>query len=151
MAVVLLKLVFSILSALSNMITRLVFTTAARVLVQMIQALKIPCENSHRVLDQVKDMMRTCLEYLLDLIVEAITTVLSSLFDLVKEGVLNSSYGLIAAVSGLLEKSKTSLDDAVKDVPQVLEAFGEMVGTIVADLWNNCNNALGYVKENVLN
>ncbi|KAL8500964.1 hypothetical protein ACS0TY_020521 [Phlomoides rotata] len=150
MAVVLLKLVFSTLSALSNMITRLIFTTAAHVVVQMIQALKIPCKNSQRVLDQVKDMMRTCLEYLLDLIIKAITTVLSSLFDLVKEGVLNSSYGLVAAVTGLVVMSKTSLDDAVKDVPEVLEAFTDMVGKIVADLWNNCNDALAYVKDNVL-
>lgn len=86
----------------------------------------------------------------MDLIVEAITSAVSSLFDFVKEGVFSSSSGLAAAVAGLLEKSKTSLDDAFKDIPEVLEAFTEMVGKIISDFLSNCNEAVAYVTENVL-
>lgn len=86
----------------------------------------------------------------MDLIVDAITSVLSSVFDFVKEGVFSSSSGLAAAMAGLLEKSKTSLEDALKDIPEVLGAFTEMVGKIFLDFLNNCSQAVGYVTENVL-
>ncbi|KAH6784899.1 hypothetical protein C2S52_009858 [Perilla frutescens var. hirtella] len=150
MAVFLLKLVFSILSALSNMATRLIFTTAAHVAVQMIQALKVPGERSQRILDHVKSMITTCMEWFLNLAVDAITSALSSVFDFVKEGVFSSSSGLTGAVAGLLEKSRTSLDEALKDIPEVLEAFSEMVGKIITDFLSNCSDAVAYVTENVL-
>ncbi|KAK4440507.1 hypothetical protein Salat_0385600 [Sesamum alatum] len=151
MAVILLKLVFLVMSTLSNLLTRLIFNAAAHVLVQMIQALKVPGEGSQRLLDQVRSMITKMLEYLSDLMIQAVSKVLSSLFDVVKEGVLSSSSGLAAAVAGLVEKSRTSLNDAVEDVPEVLEAFREMVAKIATDFWNNCNEAVTYVTQNVLN
>lgn len=149
MALVLLKLIFFITSSLSNLITRLVFSATAHVLVQMIQALKVPGEGSQQVLEQVKNLIRACLEYLMGVIIKVVTSVFSSLFDLVKEGVVSSSSGLAGALTELVEKSKTSLEDVVQQVPEMLDAFLEMVGNITADLWNNGNNAVSYVAENV--
>ncbi|KAL0436194.1 UNVERIFIED_CONTAM: hypothetical protein Sradi_0327300 [Sesamum radiatum] len=151
MAVVLLKLVFLVMSTLSNLLTRLIFNAAAHVLVQMIQALKVPGEGSQRLLDHFRNMITTLLQYLSNLIVQAISKAFSSLFNVVKEGVLSSSSGLAATVAGLLEKSKTSLNDVVEDVPEVLEAFRQMVAKIVTDFWKNCNDAVAYVTQNVLN
>lgn len=118
-------------------------------LVQMIQALKVPGEGSQQVLEQVKNLIRACLEYLMGVIIKVVTSVFSSLFDLVKEGVVSSSSGLAGALTELVEKSKTSLEDVVQQVPEMLDAFLEMVGNITADLWNNGNNAVSYVAENV--
>ncbi|PIM99970.1 hypothetical protein CDL12_27528 [Handroanthus impetiginosus] len=150
MAVILLKLIFFFVSTLSNLLTRFVFTAAAHVLVQIIQALKVPGENSRSVLEQVRNVITGFLEYISYLLIEAISTIFSTLFDLIKEGVVNSSSSLGAGVAMLLEKSKTSLDNVVEDVPELLEAFREMVGKIVTDLWTNCNEALSYVVENLL-
>ncbi|KAG8387254.1 hypothetical protein BUALT_Bualt02G0002300 [Buddleja alternifolia] len=150
MAVILLKLIFSIITTFSNVITWLIFTGTAKVLVQAIQVLKVPGEGGQRVLEQVRNVTKTCLDYLMELIIAAISTLFSSLFDLLKEGVLNSSSGLVAALTGLVEILKTSLSNVVEDIPKVLDVFIEMVGKIVGDFLNNCNDAIGYVRENVL-
>ncbi|GFP93511.1 hypothetical protein PHJA_001495500 [Phtheirospermum japonicum] len=151
MVVILLKLVLFVLSMLSNVLAQLVFTIMAQIVVHLIQALKVSGDASQHFIEQVKNVIRSCLEYLLDVVIEMITTLLSSLFDIVKEGVLTSSSGLAGVVAGLVEKSKTSLDNFLQDVPEVLEALIDMVGKIVTDLWNNCNDAVSYVTENVLN
>lgn len=149
MAVFLLKLIFSLVTALSSLLTRLIFNGAAHVVVQMIQVMKVQGESSQRLLDQVKELITKCMEMLMNLIVDAVVSVFSSFFDLVKEGLFSSSSGLAAAVAGLLEKSKTSFEDALKDIPEVLDAFTEMLGKILADFVNNCSQAAAYVAENV--
>ncbi|KAL2239236.1 UNVERIFIED_CONTAM: hypothetical protein Sindi_0564800 [Sesamum indicum] len=151
MAVVLLKLVFLVLSMLSNLLTRLIFNAAAHVLVQMIQALKVPGEGSQRLLDHFRNLITTVLKYLSNLIIQAISNAFSSLFNVVKEGILSSSSGLAGTAAELVDKSKTSLNDMVEDIPEVLEAFRQMVAKIVTDFWNNSNNAVAYVTQNVLN
>ncbi|EYU39225.1 hypothetical protein MIMGU_mgv1a026702mg [Erythranthe guttata] len=151
MAVVLLKIVFFVFSGLWNLITRLVFTGGAHVLVKMIQALKVPGEGSQRVIEQIKSMVKTFLKYSLEFVLKVIGNILSSLFDVFKEGVSSSSTGLANAVSGLVEKSRTSFDDAVKEIPELVNAFSEMVAKIVADLWKNGNDALAFITEHVLN
>ncbi|KAG6433149.1 hypothetical protein SASPL_104757 [Salvia splendens] len=115
MAVFLLKLIFSLVTALSSLLTRLIFNGAAHVVVQMIQAMKVQGESSQRLLDQVKELITKCMEMLMNLIVDAVVSVFSSFFDLVKEGLFSSSSGLAAAGAGLLEKSKNrSFEDALK-------------------------------------
>ncbi|KAG6436452.1 hypothetical protein SASPL_101351 [Salvia splendens] len=143
------ELIFSLVTALSSLLTCLIFNGAAHVVVQMIQVMKVQGESSQRLLDQVKEVITKCMEMLMNLIVNAVVSVFSSSFNLVKEGLFSSSSGLAAAVVGLLEKSKTSFEDALKDVPEVLDAFTEMLGKIIADFVNNCSQAVAYVTENV--
>ncbi|KAL2508220.1 uncharacterized protein Fot_31891 [Forsythia ovata] len=149
MVVFLLKFIFFIVSTISNLISRLIFTTTAHVLVQLIQAFKVPGECTQSMLEHVRNVVQGCLEYFVNLAINVTTSIISSLFDLLKEGISSSSVAMALAVAGLMEKTKTSLDELLKDLPEVLGAFTEMIGTIVTDLLNNCKDAIGYVTENI--
>lgn len=150
MVLLLLKLVFFVVSVLSDLVTRVIFATAAHVLVQMIQLITAPGKNSLWLLEQVRDVIKTCLEYLVQLVIHVISTLISSLFDAVKEGVLNSSSGVASVVAELLVKLRTSLEEAVQQIPEVMDAFAQMIGKVVADALNNCNAAIAYVSEKAL-
>ncbi|KAL2486317.1 Uncharacterized protein Adt_31073 [Abeliophyllum distichum] len=149
MAVFLLKFIFFVVSTISNLISRLIFTTTAHVLVQLIQAFKVHGDSTQSALEQVRNVVQGCLEYLVNLAINVTSSIVSSLFDLLKEGISSSSVATASAIAGLMEKSKTSLDELLKDLPEVLEAFTEMIGTIVTDLLNNCKDAIGYVTKNI--
>ncbi|CAI9778690.1 unnamed protein product [Fraxinus pennsylvanica] len=149
MVVFLLKFIFFIVNTISNLILRLIFSTTAHVLVQLIQAFKVPGECTQNALEQVRNVVRGCLEYIVDLAIDVTTSFISFLFDLLKEGISSSSVATVSAVTELMENTKTSLDGLLKEVPEILEAFTEMVTTIVTDLLNNCNDAIGYVTENI--
>ncbi|XP_022771541.1 uncharacterized protein LOC111314434 isoform X2 [Durio zibethinus] len=52
------------------------------------------------------------------------------------------------AFGTLVEKTRTSLEELLTDIPEIVEGFAEMISTVVIDLWNNTKYALGYVTEN---
>lgn len=150
MAVFLLKFIFFIVSTISNLISRLIFSTTAHVLVQLLQAFKVPGERTQNALEQVRNVVQGCIEYLVDLAMNVTTSIISFIFDLLKEGISSSSVATVSAITGLMEITKNSLDGLLKDVPEVLKAFTEMISTIVTDLLNNCKDAIGYVAENIV-
>ena len=149
MAVFLLKFLFSVLSIICYFVSRCIFSTIAYLLVFFIQALKVPGQNAKGLLEQVTEYLKGFFEYFLELAVEVITTIISTSFDLLKEGVMGSASVASSAIIGLVEQTRTSFEGLVKDLPDLLQGFSEMVSTIVTDLLNNCKDALGYVKENV--
>ncbi|CAA3020484.1 hypothetical protein CFP56_54666 [Olea europaea subsp. europaea] len=149
MVVFLLKFIFFIVTMISNLLSRLIFSTTAHVLVQLIQAFKVPGERAQSALEQVRNVVQGCLEYIVDLSIDVTTSFISFFFDLLKEGISSSLVAAVSAVTGLMENTRTSLDGLLKDVPEVLEAFTEMVTTIVTDLLNNCKDAIGYVTQNI--
>lgn len=103
------------------------------------------------VLEQVTDMIKAFLEYLVGFIIQEIMTIVSSLFNLVTEVILSIPSGIAAAVAGLIEKSSTMFNWALEDFPELLNAFLEMVSKIVTGLLENCKDAVGYVAENIMN
>ncbi|KAK8611729.1 hypothetical protein V6N13_131772 [Hibiscus sabdariffa] len=46
-------------------------------------------------------------------------------------------------------REDTGIASLFAELPEIAEGFSEMVSTVVTDLWHNCMQALGYVKENV--
>lgn len=149
MVLFLLNLVFFVISTLLNVVSRLIFTTAAYLLVLTIQAFKLPGQAIQGALEQVGDVMRTCFEYLVELGIEAISTLISSFFDLLKDGISGSAAATGSAIGGLMENTRASLDGLIKDLPEVFEGFTEMITTVATDLWDNYKHAIGYISENV--
>ena len=148
MVLFLLKFLFLALSILSNLVSRFLLTAIAHLLVLAIHAFKVPGEAAKGALEQVSDAVKSCAEYLLEGLLEALSDAISTLFDLLKEGVSGSAAATGSAIGGLVEQMRNSVDGLLKDLPEVLEGFSEMVSTIVTDLWNNCREAIGYVTEN---
>ncbi|KAJ7950526.1 Anti-sigma-I factor RsgI6 like [Quillaja saponaria] len=148
MAVFLLKLVFFAFTTLSNILTRLIFFVTAYLLVLLIQAFKKPGGAIHEGFQQVADVIKGCFEFIFQLVIEAVSSVISTVFDLVKDSITGSAAITGAGIGGLLVKTKTSLEEVLKDLPEVFEGFSEFISQMVADLWNNSKDALGYVTEN---
>lgn len=146
--VFLLKIIFFVVTTISNLVSRIIFATTAYLLVLLIHKLRVPGEAVHEVLEQVVEAIRGFTGYLFELIAEATKTVVSNSFDLLKGSVTESAGATSSAIWGLLEKTRASLDEKLKHVPEVLEGFAEMVSSVVAGLWNSCREALTYVTEN---
>lgn len=141
-------MIFFAVNAISNLVSRLIFTVTAYVLVLIIQAFKVPGEAAHGALQQIAEAIKGCFEYLLEMIMEAISSLISSCFDLLTEVVTGSAAVTGSAVGGLVEKARNSFDGLLKDLPELANDFYEMVSTLISDLWNNYKEAVGYVTEN---
>lgn len=149
MVIFLLKFIFLAINALSNFVARLFFTAVANLLVLSIQALKVPGEAVQAVLEQVAEVTKGCLEHFSEFLIQVVKTLISSVFDVLVNGVSGSVTFAGSAIGGLVEQTRSSFEELLKDVlPQVMEGFSEMTSTMVSDLWNNCKDALGYVTEN---
>ncbi|KAF3435924.1 hypothetical protein FNV43_RR23016 [Rhamnella rubrinervis] len=149
MAVVfLLKIIFFVLTTISNLVARLIFTTTAYLVVLLIHKFKVSGEAVHGALGQVAEMIRAFSEYLMELVMEAMKTIIYSSYDLLKGGVMVSAAAASLAIWDLLEKTRASLDEKLKEFPEALEGFAEMVSTVAVNLWNSCMGALGYVRDN---
>ncbi|KAK8541593.1 hypothetical protein V6N13_137805 [Hibiscus sabdariffa] len=152
MLTILLKLVFSIVSTLANLVTWLIFHTTAHCLVLLIHACKVPGESLRGALEQLAGAIRKCFEYFLELVVEQIVeltgSLISSAFNLLIGVVASSASASGAALGTFVDNTRASLHELFTDLPEIAEGFSEMVSTVVTDLWRNCMQALGYVKEN---
>ena len=147
--ILLLQIIFFVFTTISNLVSRFIFTTTAYLVVLLIHAFKVSGGGIRGALEQVVEVIRAFSEYLMEVIMEAMITVISSSFDLLKGGVTESAGVTIVAIWGLLEKTRASLDEKLRvfPLPEALEAFAEMVSTVVVNLWNNCMDALRYVID----
>ena len=148
MLALLLKVIFSIVSTLSNLVTRLIFSATAYLIVLLIHAFKVPGEALQGALEQLAEAIKACFEYVLELIIELTGSLISSVFDLFIQVVTSSASVSAEAFGTLMEKTRTSLEELLTDIPEIAEGFSEMISTVVTDLWNNYKYALGYVTEN---
>ncbi|KAG2669632.1 hypothetical protein I3760_14G041100 [Carya illinoinensis] len=149
MVLFLLKFFFLAISALSNFVARFFFPAVANLLVLSIQALKVPGEAIQAALELVAEVTKGCLEYFLEFLIEVVKTIISSVFDVLVNGVSGSVTFAGTAIGGLVEQTRNSFEELLKDVlPPVIEGFSEMMSTMVSDLWNNYKDALGYVTKN---
>ncbi|KAJ4728429.1 Anti-sigma-I factor RsgI6 like [Melia azedarach] len=148
MVVFLLKFIFFFISTLSSLITRLIFSATAYLLVLFIQAFKVPGEAIQGALEQLADAIRSCFEYLWEILVEAIGSLISSAFDLFIQAVTESAVSSVSAVSDLAEKTRGSFDGLLKYLPEIFEGVAEFISNIAANLWKNYIDALAYVTEN---
>ncbi|KAB2020908.1 hypothetical protein ERO13_D07G096300v2 [Gossypium hirsutum] len=148
MLVLLLKFVFSLVTTLSNLVTRSIFIATAYVLVVLIQAFKVPGEALQVALEKLADAIKVCFEYFFEMIVELMGSLISTVFDSFVDAVTTSASVSGEAVGILVEKTRMSLQELLTGLPEIAEGFSEMVSTVVTDLWNNCMQALGYVTEN---
>ncbi|XP_022771538.1 uncharacterized protein LOC111314434 isoform X1 [Durio zibethinus] len=148
MLALLLKLIFSTVSTLSNLVTRLIFTATAYFLVLLIHVFKVPGEALGVALEKLAEAIESCFDYFLELIIELTGSLISSVFNLFTEAVTSFVSASGEAFGTLVEKTRTSLEELLTDIPEIVEGFAEMISTVVIDLWNNTKYALGYVTEN---
>ena len=148
MLVLLLRLIILALVTLWNLLTRLIFSSIASTILLLIQAIKVPSEAIHEGFQQVAGAIRACLEVIFQLIMEAINLLLSAVFDLIKDSITRSVAATGSAVGGLAEKLKTSIEEGLKDLPELFEELSDLVSKMVKELWNNYMDSLAYVVEN---
>lgn len=70
------------------------------------------------------------------------------MFDILKESIKGSVAASGTVAAELSGKLKTSIDDSLKQLPQLFEELSNMTSQMVTELWNNCKGAVGYVTEN---
>ncbi|KAJ0581180.1 hypothetical protein HanRHA438_Chr04g0177701 [Helianthus annuus] len=145
---ILINLIFSSITLISNILSRLLFTVTAYLLVIAIQGLKVPGEALQSAMEQFGGFIRSCVEYLFELFLEVISEIIGFVFDLVKESVFGSVAATGAAAGGLVEKTRSAFQGLTEEIPAVVEGAVEMVTTMVTDLWNNYIDAQSYVTEN---
>ncbi|PWA86255.1 hypothetical protein CTI12_AA116090 [Artemisia annua] len=146
--IILINLIFSTITLISNLVSRLLFNVTAYLLVIAIQGLKVPGEAMQSAMEQIGDLIKSCIGYLLEIVLEVISEIIGFVFDLVKEGIFGSVAATGAAAGGLVEKTRSGFDSLLEEVPAMVEGAVEMVTTMVVDLWNNYMEAQNYVKEN---
>ncbi|KAE9463695.1 hypothetical protein C3L33_04377, partial [Rhododendron williamsianum] len=118
MVLVLVNFVFSAVTAITNLLSRLILTATAYLLVLVIRALKLS------------------------------GNIFSTLFDVIKEGISVSADAIGSALGVLMEQTGNSVVGFLKGLALVFEGFAGMVSTIITDLWNNLMDATGYVTKN---
>ncbi|KAK9055629.1 hypothetical protein SSX86_026714 [Deinandra increscens subsp. villosa] len=131
---ILINIIFSAITLIANLLSRLLFTVTAFLLVIAIQGLKVPGEALQSAMEQIGGLIRSCVEYLLEIILEVISEIVGFVFDLVKETVFGSVAATGAAVGGLVEKTRSGFDGLTEEIPAVVEGAVEMVTTMLTNL-----------------
>ncbi|MCI57552.1 hypothetical protein A2U01_0078803, partial [Trifolium medium] len=69
-------------------------------------------------------------------------------FDVLKDTITGSvsATGSIAAV--LADKLKSSFEESLKQLPELIEEISDMMLNMVTELWNNYKEAVEYVTGN---
>ncbi|GAA0162704.1 hypothetical protein LIER_18737 [Lithospermum erythrorhizon] len=148
MLILLLKLIAFSLTSFSNLVSSLVFTATSQFLVLIIQGFRVPGQAFQGILLQLGEIIRNCLQYLLELIVDAASGVISSLFDHFVEGVSESTTSFASSIMELVEKSRTSFEGWFDDIPEYAQVIIDMIYNMLQSLWENYKGALGYIFEN---
>ncbi|KAL1334710.1 hypothetical protein HN51_063681 [Arachis hypogaea] len=146
MLVLLLKLLAFLVVNIWSLLTRLIFNTIAHTIVLLIQSLKESGEGSQGIFQQVAEVTKACLDFILKQMVNSISYLISKAFGILKDSVAGSVAVTGSVAGGLGEKLKESL---VKQVQELIKQIANMVSNMVTDLWNNYKDAVGYVAENV--
>lgn len=133
---------------LSNLLSRLLFTSTAFLLVLIVNALKIPGEALQRALEQITDLIRAGFWYALKVILETMSDLISTSFDFLKEAASEFVVSAGPVFEAFLEKGKDSVEWLSKVLVEVFEGLSEMISTVAIDLWNNYKEAISYVTKN---
>ncbi|KAK7256110.1 hypothetical protein RIF29_29544 [Crotalaria pallida] len=150
MLVLLLKLVTFFLVTLWSLLTRLIFNTIAHTIVLLLQGLKGSGEGSLAVFQQAAEVIRTCFEFIFLQIIKSINTIISYMFDLLKDSITGSVAVTGTAAGSIAEKFRTSIEESLKQVPELFEQLSNMTSDMVTELWNNYKEAVGYLHTTLL-
>ncbi|XP_034916017.1 uncharacterized protein [Populus alba] len=143
------RFIFLAITALSSLVSRLIFSATAHLLVLIIQGCRLPGQAVQGGLQVIADVIRACFEYVLQFIVEKICSSTAAAVDLLIEGISGSAALTGSALGGLVEKTRASLDGILENsLSQLAEDFRQMISTIMTDLWSNYKDAVGYFTQN---
>ncbi|KAM7262637.1 hypothetical protein ACFE04_000320 [Oxalis oulophora] len=146
-AALLFNIIFYILTTTSSILTRIIFTLTAHLLVLLIQAFKVPGESIKNGMDTFGESLKSWVEYIVGLILENSSTIISTAIELLFQYLTGSVTGM---ASGLLVVIQKMREGFTTDLPEIIQGFAEMIFTIVVDFWNNSKDAFQYVTENAL-
>lgn len=145
----LVRFIFLAITALSSLVSRLIFSATAHLLVLIIQGCRLPGQAVQGGLQLIADVIRACFESVLQFIVEKICSSAAAALDLLIEVISGSAALTGSALGGLVEKTRASLDGVLENsLSQLAEDFRQMISTIMTDLWSNYKDAVGYFTEN---
>ncbi|KAL5997191.1 hypothetical protein ACLOJK_008120 [Asimina triloba] len=145
MAVFLIKFILSALSSLADLLSYVIFNGAAHILVLIIRAFRVPAT----LLEYAADKLKETVEQLIQLLIDAISTLISDAFNLLLEVITGTVNMTTSAVGDLMDKTKSSLEELVNVLLELLMDASQAVWTIVTTIWNNSKDAIGYVFENM--
>jgi phage-related protein len=148
MLVLLLKPVTFVVITLWSLLTRLIFNTIAYTIVLLIQGLRSSGEGSLGIFQQVAEIIKTCFEFILQILIDSISSIVSLVFDVLKDIITGSVSATGSMAAGLAEKLKTSFEESLKQLPELIGEISDMMSNMVTELWNNYKEAVEYVTGN---
>lgn len=80
---------------------------------------------------------------------EAMNFMVTKAFDVVKESVTGSMGVTGFVINGVAEKMKNSFEESLNYLAEFSEEISGMVTKMATELWNNFNDAVGYVTQNI--
>ncbi|KAK2414053.1 hypothetical protein QL285_036691 [Trifolium repens] len=148
MLVLLLKPITFVVITLWSLLTRLIFSTIAYTIVLLIQGLRSSGDGSLGIFQQLAEIIKTCFEFILQILIDSITSIVSLVFDVLKDIITGSVSATGSMGAGLAEKLKTSFEESLKQLPELIGEISDMMSNMVTELWNNCKEAVEYVTGN---
>ncbi|GLU07975.1 hypothetical protein SLE2022_249110 [Rubroshorea leprosula] len=147
MLVLLFDVIFFFFSTLSIILARLIVSSVFLV-VQVIQLFKVPGEAIQGGLEQLAEIIKVCFEFVFDIVKEIIASIISAIFEHLKEAAKESAAEMVSTVFDLMKNTRTSLDDLLKDLPEIAEGFSGMIQTVTTNLWESYKDVIKYLLEN---
>jgi phage-related protein len=148
MLVLLLKPITFVVITLWSLLTRLIFNTIAYTIVLLIQGLRSSGDGSLGIFQQLAEIIKTCFEFILQILIDSITSIVSLVFDVLKDIITGSVSATGSIAAGLAEKLKSSFEESLKQLPELIGEISVMMSNMVTELWNNCKEAVEYVTGN---
>ncbi|MED6147748.1 hypothetical protein PIB30_046616 [Stylosanthes scabra] len=143
MLVLLFRLVAFFIVNIWSLLTRLIFSMIAHTIVLLIKSLKESGEGSQGMFQQVAEVIKACLDFILQQIVNSISYMILKAFDFLKDSVSGSVAVAGSVAGGLGEK----LEESLKQVPELIQQIADMVSNMVTELWKNYKDGVGYIAE----
>ncbi|WJX81608.1 hypothetical protein P8452_64469 [Trifolium repens] len=148
MLVLLLKPITFVVITLSSLLTRLIFNTIAYAIVLLIQGLRSSGDGSLGIFQKLAEIIKTCFEFILQILIDSISSIVSLAFDVLKDTITGSVSATGSIAAELAEKLKTSFEESLKQLPELIEEISDMMSNMVTELWNNYKEAVEYVTGN---
>ncbi|KAK2360483.1 hypothetical protein QL285_085748 [Trifolium repens] len=148
MLVLLLKPITFVVITLWSLLTRLIFNTIAYTIVLLIQGLRSSGDGSLGIFQQFAEIIKTCFEFILQILIDSISSIVSLVFDVLKDIITGSVSATGSMAAELAEKLKTSFEESLEQLPELIGEISDMMSNMVTELWNNYKEAVEYVTGN---
>ncbi|GAA0169158.1 hypothetical protein LIER_23702 [Lithospermum erythrorhizon] len=148
MLILLIKIILSFISTFLSLVCSLILASISRFLVLFIQAFRVPGQAIQGILDILANIIKSWVEYLVEILLKAIYYVISSMFDHLVEAISGSAVSTGSTIVELVGKLRETFESLFIEAPEVGEVTTNLITNLLENLFDNYKDAIGYILEN---